>query len=68
LGCEDRGRRGGRGAGRTNREGNGGAGGGVPLLAIWFGGEGKQRGEWGVNRGSAVPFPREKGTSGRRAR
>jgi hypothetical protein len=34
----------GGGAGRPDGEGNRATGGGAPLLAIWFGGEGKQRG------------------------
>jgi hypothetical protein len=54
----------GGGAGRTNREGNGGAGGGAPLLAIWFGGEGKQRGEWGVNRGECGAISEREGDAG----
>jgi hypothetical protein len=40
---------------------------GRPVMAasmpvIRFGGEGKRRGEWGVKRGSATPFPGEEGT------
>jgi hypothetical protein len=35
------------------------------MPAIQFGGEGKQRGEWGVKRGeNAVPFPGEEGHRG----
>jgi hypothetical protein len=38
------------------------------MRVVLFGGEGKQRGEWGVKRGgggSAVPFLGEEGTPGR---
>jgi hypothetical protein len=43
---------------------------GLPVVAasmpvVRFGGEGKRRGECGVKRGSATPFPREEGTPGR---
>jgi hypothetical protein len=36
------------------------------MPAVWFGGEGKRRGESGVKRGeSATPFPGEEGSSWR---
>jgi hypothetical protein len=36
------------------------------MPAIWFGGEGKWRGEWGVKKGKiAAPFLGEEGSSGR---
>jgi hypothetical protein len=38
------------------------------MPVVRFGGEGKRRGEWGVKRGSAMPFPEEEGTPGRCAR
>jgi hypothetical protein len=38
------------------------------MTVVRFGGEGKRRGEWGVKRGSATPFPGEEGTPGRCAR
>jgi hypothetical protein len=34
------------------------------MPVVRFGGEGKRRGEWGVKRGSATPFPGVEGTSG----
>jgi hypothetical protein len=38
-------------------------------MTIRFSGEGKWRGEWGVKREeSAVPFPGEEGSTGRRQR
>jgi hypothetical protein len=38
-------------------------------MTIWFNGEGKWRGEWGVKRGESVaPFLGEEGSSGRRQR
>jgi hypothetical protein len=39
------------------------------MPVVWFGGEGKRRGKWGVKRGgSATPFLGEEGTPGRCAR
>jgi hypothetical protein len=39
------------------------------MPAVQFGGEGNQRGEWGVKRGeNVVPFPGEEGSTGRRQR
>jgi hypothetical protein len=39
------------------------------MPAVRFGGEGKQRGDWGVKMGqNAVPFLGEEGSSGQRQR
>jgi hypothetical protein len=38
------------------------------MPVVRFGGEGKRRGEWGVKRGSAMPFSKEEGTPGQCAR
>jgi hypothetical protein len=54
----------GGGAGRSDGEGNWAAGGRAPLLAIRFGGEGKQRGEWGVKRGECGTISGRGGDAG----
>jgi hypothetical protein len=61
----------GGGAGQPDREGNQATGGGAPLWAIRFGGEGKCRGEWGVMRrggGCGTVFRRGGDTGATRTR